>query len=153
MSKDSQFNYTNWYQLWMDQSKEFFETANKNLAGFFGKGAAFNPEEHLQQINEWLESMKKQWAFTRLSEEQKNYQNYWNIMTKMCNDASDLMVEQWIKRSREKHPVQNIRELYELWLNCCHEIFQRTMQTDAYQEAYGQFMNAAFKIWKSTMPK
>lgn len=151
MAKDNEFDFnTNWYELWMKQSKNFFETANENLKDMFEKSKYVNPEDHLKQINQWLEMLKNQWQFIQFTEEQKRYQSQW---MEMCSDASDLMLKQWIKRAQEDNPVKNIRELYELWLNCCHEIYQKLLQSKAYQEPYGEFMNAAMKFWKLSMPK
>lgn len=154
MSKGEKFDFNiGWYELWMKQSKEFFETADKNLKDMFSKGTPVNPEEHMKQIRQWLDSLKNQWEFIQLSDDQKAMQTYWKNMTKMCLDASDKMLEEWIKRSREKDPVKSVRELYEIWLNCCHEVYQKSLQSKTYQDAYGEFMNAAFKFWKAGMPK
>ena len=152
MDKDSHFN-TNWFELWMKQSKEFFESADKNLKNVFDKDSIGKPEEHLKQINEWLETLKKQWEFTQLTAEQKAYQTYWKMMSDMCKEASDKMVEQWIKRSHDKDPIKNVQELYELWLSCCHDVYQKWLKSKAYQDVYTEFMNAALKFWKDSVPK
>lgn len=145
--------YAQWYKLWMEQSKEFFDSAEKNLKNVFGQQAAFASEENKKQINDWLATLKQHWDFAKLSEEQKAYAVYWQKMAEMCKEASDKMVEEWIKRSQENNPIKNAHELYELWLKCCNDIYQKTMQTKSYQEAYGEFMNAAMKFWKNSMPK
>lgn len=154
MDKGKKFDFnTNWYELWMKQSKEFFESANENLKGLFDTNASINPEDHLKQIRTWLDSLKSQWQFIQLNEQQKTYENYWKTMSQMCSDASDRMVEQWIKRSQEQKPVKDIRELYELWLNCCNEVYEKAMHSKSYQESYSEFMKAALKFWKSTIPQ
>lgn len=154
MYKDEKSEFKNeWYDLWTKQSQEFFETADRNLKDMFGKNTFPNPEDHLKQIQKWLDSLKTQWQFTQLNEQQKMYENYWKMMSKMCSDASDMMVNQWIKRNREHDPVKNTRELYELWLNCCQEIYEKSMHSESYQKAYGDFMNSAIKYWKSVTPK
>lgn len=142
-----------WYDLWAKQSKEFFESAESNLQAIFGKDSFANPEAHLQQINDWLTAVKKQWQFSQLSEKQKDYQSYIDLMNKMYNDAAKMMMEQWIQRSHEENPVKNIRELYELWLNCCQEVYKKALSKKDYQEAYAEFMNSALKFWQSNMPK
>lgn len=155
MSKENEkfeFN-TNWYDLWMKQSKEFFDSAEKNLQGMFKPGVQVNPQEHMEQINSWINSLKHQWQFTKLNDQQKAYENYWNVMTKMCTDASDMMMKQWMQRSKDNNPVRSVRDLYELWLNCCNEVYRSAMHSKSYQEAYGEFMNAAIHFWKSSLPK
>jgi hypothetical protein len=157
MSKNKEENTfdfnANWYELWMKQSKEFFDSADKNLKGMFTQGSQVNPEEHMKQINLWMETLKNQWQFTQLNEQQKAYENYWRMLSKMCTDASDMMLQQWTQRSKENNPIKNIRELYELWLACCNEIYTKAMHSKSYQEAYGEFMNAAIHFWKSALPK
>lgn len=154
MDKGKKFDFnTNWYELWMKQSKEFFESANQNLQGMFNPESLANPEEHLKQINQWLNTLKTQWQFVQLNEQQKAYENYWKSMAKMCSDASDMMVQQWIKRSQEHRPVKDVRELYELWIACCHDVYEKAMHSKSYQEAYSEFMKAALKFWKSTIPQ
>lgn len=154
MEKESKTDtHTNWYELWMKQSKDFFDSANKNLSNIFTKNAKVNPEEQLKQINQWLEAMKTQWEFSQLTEEQKVYATYWKTMSKMYQDASDLLLVEWIKRTREKNPVSSVRELYEMWLRCCQEIHEKSLRTKSYQESYGEFMSTAFKFWKNYMPQ
>lgn len=154
MSKDDKFNInTDWYELWMRQSKEFFESANKNLGDMFMKNDFAHPENHMKQIHAWLEALKSQWQFNPLNEQQKIYENYWKMMAKICNEASDMMVEQWLKRSQQQNPVKDMRELYELWLNCCHEMYQKSLQSKNMQEAYGNMMNAMMQFWRSSMHK
>jgi hypothetical protein len=153
MDKETKFDYTNWYSLWMEQSKEFFSSAEKNLQGLFSKPSFANPEDHMEQIQNWMSMLKHQWEFPHLTEAQKAYEAYWKMMAKMCNEASDMLLQQWIKRFHQDNPVKNIQELYELWLSCCHEVYQRSMHSKSFQDAYGEFMNAALKFWKSAIPK
>ncbi|RDI40080.1 poly(R)-hydroxyalkanoic acid synthase subunit PhaE [Aquicella lusitana] len=154
MDKESQFDtHSNWYELWMQQSRQFFEITEKNLKDLFTENTLANPEEHLKQIYQWLEMLKKQWEFSQLSEEQKAYHLYWMMISRMYNEALDMTVNRWINRSRENNPVKNVRELYDLWLTCCHEVYQQSLMTKTYQEAYGEFMNATFKFWQSALSK
>lgn len=144
---------SNWYDLWMQQNKDFFASAEKNLHGMFEQGKQTKPEDHMQQINQWLETLKSQWQNSTLTEQQKAYENYWRMMSKMCSDASDMMVKQWMQRSQQNNPVNSIRELYDLWLNCCNEIYTKGMHSKSYQDAYGELMNATIHFWKSVMQK
>jgi hypothetical protein len=157
MSKDKnkdKFNFdTGWYELWMKQSREFYDSAEKNLKEMFAPGASANPEENMKLVNQWLDSLKQQWQSAQLGEQQKAFENYWKMMMKMCMDATDMLVQQWTQRARENQPVKSVRELYDLWLNCCNEVYSKSMHSKSYQEAYGEFMNAAIHFWKSALPK
>ena len=141
----------NWFDLWMKQSKEFFDSAETNLKDLFNKSA--NPEDHLDQIKQWQDMLKNQWQFMELNPQQKEHEEYWQVMIKMCNEAFDMMVEQWIRRNREGKPIMDVRELYELWLSCCNDVYAKHMRTRSYQQMYGDFMNAALNYWKTSMPK
>lgn len=145
--------YANWYDLWTKQSKEFFASADENLKNLFVQDNYLHPEEHLKKITEWLHTLKNQWSFMQFPDDQDNNAIYWKQMNRMYHEASDLMIEQWIKLTRSHKPIRNVRELYHLWLNCCQEIYQKTLNTHAYQEKYGDLMNAAFYFWKNNMPQ
>lgn len=152
MSKENKMHFdADWYELWTKQSREFYESAESNLKEIFGEAALGNPENHLKQIQKWLDSLKDQWQFNQLTNDQKIYQDYWKMMAKMCNEASDMMMKEWVKRSREDHPIKTIRELYELWLNCCHEVYKKSLTSNAFQETYGELMNASLKFWQEAM--
>ncbi len=144
---------TEWYELWMKQSKTFFDITEKNLKNLFEKGGNLHPEDHMKEINVWLENLKKSWQWQPIEEQQKAYENYSKMMSKMWIDASDMLMQQWMLRTKEKQPIHSMRELYELWLNCCHEVYTKAMHSKSYQEAYGEFMNAAVHFWKSALSK
>lgn len=145
-------NYTDWYAMWMQQSKVFFDTANENLQTLFSKSQPFDPAAHMEKIELWLEELKKQWQLNAFNMQQKTSGDYFQMMFKMMNDATDLMLKQWVKKVNEQDAIRNIHDLYALWLNCCHETYQQYMHTKTFQEAYGEFMNKMFKFWKSNIP-
>lgn len=154
MATDNSFDfYVNWYDIWTKQSKEFFETANDHLQDLFAKNAVLNPEDHLSQINAWLDHLKSQWGLASFNIEQESYQLYLTMMNKIFSEAAELMIKKWIKRTEDNVPIKNIVELYELWLACCHEAYQKSIYTKTHQEMYGDMMNSAIKFWKETMPK
>ncbi len=150
--KKMEFN-TDWYESWMKQSKEFFDSANKNVKNVFPQDGFTTPDENLKQMNQWVEMLKKQWQMTQLMEQQKAFEAYLKMTTKMCNESADMLLEQWIKRSKEKNPVKSMQDLYELWVDCCKEIYKKSMTSKDFQQLYDQYMNAMLQFWKSAMPK
>ena len=148
---DTQKNYTDWYNIWMKQSELFFTSANDYLKTIFNKHP-IDPVAHMQQIEIWLEHLKKQWKLASGGHDHTHYGDYFEMMNKMMNDASELMLKQWIRRVKEHDPVNNVHDLYSLWLKCCHETYQKYMHSHDFQEAYGEFMNTLFKFWKSNIP-
>lgn len=132
------------YDIWLKQSQEFFKSAETHLKNMFATDQPFNPEEHLQDIQQWLATLKSQWQQQQVAE-------YWQRAVSLCNDVADLMLKEWIKRTQQNEPIHNIRELYELWIHCCHEVYENAMQTKAYQETFGKFMNDALKFWSHSV--
>lgn len=140
-------DFNHYYELWMKQSKEFFESANQHLGNSFQ-----HPEEHGDQVEQWLKLLKNQWQFNQVTDDHKSFKPYWEAAYKMYQEASDMMMKQWIERSHSENPITNSRELYELWLDCCHQIYKKSMATHDYQQAYGEFINATLHYWKSVIP-
>jgi len=145
-TKDKENLHTNWHEIWMQQNAAFLESAKK----YMNENTFSNPEANLKQINAWLENLKMQWETTKFAAEQ---QAYWSKMTEMYQDASKIMLEQWIKRSNGNNPIKNIQELYELWLGTCHEVYQQALKTKSFQEAYGDLMQSSLKFWQSAIAK
>jgi hypothetical protein len=147
--QQKQFDFSNWYDLWMEQSKIFFDSTDKNLKNLFNQQTAVNPEEHLEQINAWAETIKNHWQSLKLTAELQAYENYFKSVSTMCIDASNMMVQKWIERYKENRPIKNNRELYELWLESCHEVYQAAMHEKTFQIMYGDFMNSTIHYWKT----
>lgn len=146
-----EFDPTQWYQLWMKQSQDFFQTAEANLKDIFEKQASHEMQQ--KQMQAWLDAMKKQWEFSSLTPEQQQYQAYWQNMIKLCNEAGEMLLKEWTRRVQENQPINSVRDLYETWLNCCGSVYKKNLQTPDYQAMYGQMMGAAFEFWKKSMPK
>src|SRR3990167_5039477 len=141
----SSFDQTNnWYTLWMQQSKVFFETADQYFKNSFEKDGGLDPKQHLEKIHAWLETLKRQWEIHCYAEKQKMY---WDTILKLYNETSELMINEWIRRSKDENPIQSTRDLYELWLACCTETYQKAMNSKDFQSVFGDWMNAAINFW------
>lgn len=148
MNKDKKNHQgIDWYEFWNQQSQGFFSAADQHLKDLFSKHTFVNPETHAEQIQQWLDSLKSQWQQPKANKEQKQFQEYWELMAKLYTEASQTMMDAWIKRTRENDPITNIRELYELWLDSCHQVYQKALKSKAYQDIYAEWMNATVKFW------
>lgn len=152
MSKEQNENI-NWYDIWMKQSKNFYETSEKNLKELFANNTQMNPEEQMKLIQHWSDTLKNQWSHIQLNEQQKAYETYWKMINKMCLEANDRLVQKWMENIKENNPIKNTHDLYALWLDCCNEVYKKFMHSDAYQEAYGNMFNAAIDFWKKAFYK
>lgn len=145
---------TDWYELWMQQSKTFFDSAHEQLKKFQEKDLFSDPKKHSAEIEEWVKQLQELWE-TKIPPHDDNnpYEKYWHLMQTMCNEATELMVKEWMQRSSHQNKITSIRELYELWLDCCQEVYNKTTRDKIYQDAYGEFLNAAFDYWQTILPK
>lgn len=154
MEKENTFDFnTNWYELWMKQSKQFFEIAEKNFKDIFDTHDHSHTDDHFDKMQQWIDMLKQQWRFMQLHDQQKAYEAYWTLMGKMYSDAYEMLLQQCMQRKSEDNPVKNMREFYEIWLNCCHDVYERSMKSKMHQSAYGEFLNATLKYWKTAMPQ
>lgn len=142
-------NQLDWYALWIKQSKTFFDAVEKNFTHFFEKEKTVGLDEQIQLMRQCLDRFKQQWELMQLTEEQQAHQVYLRLLKKMYNDASELMFEQWCNRLKQDNPIQNTKELFDLWAHCCQATYQNTVCSKAYHE----WMNTALRFWETTVPK
>ena len=87
------------------------------------------------------------------NEQQKAFEHYGKMMTKMSVEVSELMMKEWIIRAKENKPVNSSREMYEIWLSCCHKVYGEAMHEAAWQQTYGECVNALLHYWKTVLGK
>lgn len=154
MTKDNSKDfYHEWSELWTKQSKDFFKSAENNLKALFTSHSNLSTEEQFEKIQEWTEQLKQQWQAQCMTAEQKAFSGYWKSMADIFNEAGEKMLREWTERNKSSDPIKSAHELYELWLNCCHEIYQKTLKTNAYQDNYSELMNQTLRYWKDFMSK
>lgn len=146
---DNQFD---WYGLWTKQSKNYFDAVEKNFNKLFVKEKSSTIEEQLQMMQQCLEMFKQQWEQIHSSQNDQAHQVYFKMLQKMYNDACELMFEQWSNRLKQNDPVQNIKELYELWLHCCQATYQNTLHSKSFQDANEDWMKAGMRFWEMAIP-
>jgi len=150
-TKKSNDEVADWTKIWIEQSQLFNKIANEYLKNFFEKNDYQHPDQHLDTINQWLDALNKQWQFSPFNEQLKSYEQYSKLMTDMMIKASRLLIDRWIAVAKTDQPVNNVRDLYDLWLTCCHDVYSEAMHTNAYQEVYGKLINQAVHFWKSML--
>lgn len=141
-----------WYASWLKHNQQFLVITEQNLKELFDQNSFVNPENHRQQIDAWFNALKEYWQFIPHHVQEKIDENYWKIILKIYYEATSQLIELWIKRFQERQPIKNINELYELWLDCCQEVYSKTIKSKTYQNIYGEWMNTALKYWRRTMP-
>lgn len=152
MDEKTKFD-TDWYDLWMQQSKQFFAATEQHLHDMFDKYQQFDPKQNTHQVQAWLDMLKQNWQAGVMGGQQKAFEMYYNMMMKMYNESANMMLEQWKQRYEEQNPIKNASELYELWLNCCNEVYKNNLNNNVYQQNFADMINTMAKFWKSMIPK
>src|SRR5690348_7930452 len=93
-----------WYDIWMQQSRHFFESASEHLKTLFTAEVIANPEAHLKQIQAWLESLTSRWQQTQKSHHDEQFQPYWQMIAKMYQESTDLMLNAWLQKNKSAEP-------------------------------------------------
>ena len=73
-------------------------------------------------------------------------------MMHVCNEANEMMMREWVKRSHEENSIKDMRDLYSLWLECCQNAYQQSLRNKTYEDAYNKFMENIAKFWKTAVP-
>ena len=137
-----------WQAFWFKQSKQFFDTANEHLKDIF-KEKSVDPNDYLDEINEWLADFQKKWqaTFTDLSSSEPI--SYLTTLNKIFNQTTKLFIKKWAKKNKGKNPIENMIGLYELWIASCQEAFKKYQETEDYQNAYAELIHSAIQFWKT----
>lgn len=135
-------------QDWLEHSKAFYDALNSQWRQYLAQGKNYDPNEHLTEIQTWLDNVKEQWQTTVDNIADPATKQYWQHLFTIYSNAADSMLQTWLERAKEHHNVQSPQELYELWLNACKEAFADSMRSSEYQSMYKDMFNAAAKWWK-----
>lgn len=154
MDKGIKFDFgTEWAEMWMKQNQAFFETAERMLKDFFAGNGFKNPQDHMQQIQQWQDAFRNQWQMPNFGDHQRIYEQYWATMVKLYSESMERMMNVWMVRASNNNPISSVHELYQVWLKSCQEVFEKTITTTNYQDMYGEWMNNVLKYWKTMTPK
>lgn len=152
MPNENQDYFKTYYETWANQSKDFFNSANHYLTDLFSGQNYKKPEDYLSNIQGWADHMKTQWAHFYPTEEQKMFSGFLKNMNQVHHDAIDRMIDEWMLKAKQNDPIKNTRDLYELWLNCCDEIYKKSIQSKTYQKSYHDMIQNMFEYWKTYTP-
>jgi hypothetical protein len=50
-----------------------------------------------------------------------------------------------LKKGINEEAVQNVQDIYKIWLECCEQVYQEMLTTPDYQQAYAKFINTFIK--------
>ncbi len=76
----------------------------------------------------------------------KAYEAHRDMMNRMNLRALDLFHKKLLERGASDEPINSMRELYVLWVDCSEEANSETVTSDEYQELNAQMVNALVRV-------
>ncbi|MCV6638477.1 class III poly(R)-hydroxyalkanoic acid synthase subunit PhaE [Candidatus Albibeggiatoa sp. nov. NOAA] len=78
---------------------------------------------------------------------QKAHQEYRNILSRVGTRTVDLMQEKAVKLQEDHKKIENLRQLYDLWVDCGEIAYAEIVNTDEYAEINARLVNTLM-AWK-----
>jgi ABC-type transporter Mla subunit MlaD len=78
---------------------------------------------------------------------QRTQSDYFNQLRNSAVEALDLMEQRLNERAAAGKTVSNLRELYNLWVDCNEETYGRMLRGAAYGELNGRLFNALLRCY------
>ncbi len=78
---------------------------------------------------------------------QKAHQEYHNILSRVGTRTIDLMQEKAVNLQQQKKKIENLRQLYDLWIDCGEIAYAEIVNTDEYAEINARLVNTLM-AWK-----
>jgi poly[(R)-3-hydroxyalkanoate] polymerase subunit PhaE len=73
-------------------------------------------------------------------------QEYAHLHGRLGIDTLDRLSKKIIARAEKGEEIKSLREIYDLWIDCCEEAYNEFAFTEEYAEAYGRLINALMAL-------
>jgi class III poly(R)-hydroxyalkanoic acid synthase PhaE subunit len=73
-------------------------------------------------------------------------QKYTQIYSKAGIDTLERLSKKIIDRAEKGGEIKSLREIYDLWVDCCEEAYNDIVFTEEYQDAYGSLVNTLMAL-------
>jgi class III poly(R)-hydroxyalkanoic acid synthase PhaE subunit len=93
---------------------------------------------------EWQE--QAQHGARLLLDYERALQEYMQIHSKAGIDTLERLSKKVIVRAEQGEEIKSLREIYDLWVDCCEEAYNDIVFTKEYQDAYGRLVNALMAL-------
>lgn len=159
----------NWAQAWIDEQRDRFERAAEkgtrpNLKAGADYASLFSGlgREWLHIFEGWVRAgftpssaplgwaREHEIAWRELDDAERAYRKLeTELFAKLASvhtQALDRLEHAVRARTQENRPLQDIRELYDLWIECAEEVYGEVARTDEYATLQGAVGNAAVQL-------
>lgn len=93
---------------------------------------------------EWQEQAQR--GARLLLDYERALQEYTQLHSKTGIDTLERMSKKVIERAEKGQEIKSLREIYDLWVDCCEEAYNDIVFTEQYQDAYGHLINALMAL-------
>jgi|GEM_PF-4713645 len=147
-----QGDFLSGHEVWLKQSKQFFEQSLPLLDRFFSSSFT-DVDKALFALDEMIyyfkAQIKSQGIFFHFippisSQHQGDFPQYFSLLSDMTDEVVDLLHEKMREKIKNNSSPQSMREFYELWLECSDQVYQKWLHSDKFLSAFGEIMNKMF---------
>lgn len=93
---------------------------------------------------EWQEQAQR--GARLLLDYERALREYTQLHSKAGIDTLERLSKKVIERAEKRQEIRTVRELYDLWVDCCEEAYNDIVFTEQYQDAYGHLINALMAL-------
>jgi class III poly(R)-hydroxyalkanoic acid synthase PhaE subunit len=93
---------------------------------------------------EWQEQAQR--GMRLLLDYERALQEYTQLHSKAGIDTLERLSKKIIDRAEKGEEIKSLREIYDLWVDCCEEAYNDIVFTEEYQDAYGHVVNALMAL-------
>jgi polyhydroxyalkanoate synthase subunit PhaE len=93
---------------------------------------------------EWQEQAQR--GARLLLDYERALQEYTQLHSKAGIDTLERLSKKVIGRAEKGGEIKSLREIYDLWVDCCEEAYNDIVFTKEYQDAYGHLINALMAL-------
>jgi polyhydroxyalkanoate synthase subunit PhaE len=93
---------------------------------------------------EWQEQAQR--GVRLLLDYERALQEYTQLLSKAGIDTLERLSKKVIDRAKKGGEIKSLREIYDLWVDCCEEAYNDIVFTEEYQDAYGHLINALMAL-------
>ena len=93
---------------------------------------------------EWQEQAQR--GARLLLDYERALQEYTQLHSKAGIDTLERLSKKVIVRAEQGEEIKSLREIYDLWVDCCEEAYNDLVFTKEYQDVYGRLINALMAL-------
>lgn len=151
MHKENDFygSFVHGHEVWLKQSKQFFEKSLPLLDYYFARSyvseeeALFGLDEMIYYFKAHINSEQSFFNFIPQisASNQQTFPKYFSLLSTMTDEAVNLLHEKMREKIKKQQAPQSLRDFYELWLECGETVYQKWLHTEAFLSVFGEMMN------------